>query len=142
MRMSRKGTPRSAEDRAAISRGVRRFLKRKRDEEERVKPLPHDVRMYERSGLIREEQRAIKCLHDAEYLAIRDAIGDAKLTPQREALLRDHHRLGIVGSLVLGVYLRDPEQADLASRLATIAGTRAKLLQLVGWVPMPRNPVQ
>ena len=130
--MSRKGIPRSAEDRAEISHGVRRYLKRKRDEDERAKPLPHDVRAYEQFGLIRGDHRAIKALHDAEHLEIRDAVGEAKLTPQRQALLRDHHRLGIVGSPVLGVYLRDPEQTDLASRLATIAGTRAKLLQLVG----------
>ena len=134
-----RGQPLSEEHRTRVSRGLRRYHARKAAERRRRTPLPRDVRMYAEEGVVRPDHAEIVEFHNEEYLGIREAMGEAALTPQREALLRDYHRLGVVSSLVLGVYLRDPSQADLASRLATLATARAKLLGMVGLDRQPRD---
>ncbi len=123
----------SAEHRRRIGRGVKRFHERKREEARRRQPLPRDLELWEAKGVVRPELHAVVNAARGEMLEVLDALGgENEVSPQRLALLREFVRLGVAGQLLMGLLLRDPDQSGLASRLATVASTRAKLLNLCG----------
>jgi hypothetical protein len=124
---------RSPEWRGRISSGLRVMHERRR---QAATVLPSDLVRWTRRGSVRKELAGLLEVHAGEMADIGNALGGlGTLSPQRQALLRDWCRLGVAVSLVAGRMLSKPDTAEageLASRLATLATARARILSLVG----------
>jgi len=124
---------RSPEWRERIAAGLRRSNAHRRDV---LAVLPGDLVLWSRRGTLRPDLCQLVELHGAEMGVIGDALGGLeKLSPQRQALLRDFCRLGVATSLVAGRMLSRPdgnEAGELASRLATLSTARARVLGMLG----------
>lgn len=131
--MSRKRRPGapygSAAWRARIGAGVCRAQEVQR-EPERV--LPRDLAAAWRSAAVRPALRAwVEDAADALAAWINALGGEHRVTPQRWALLQSAARLGVVESELSLAFMQNPDP-ELASRIATVAGQRARLLERVG----------
>lgn len=131
-RQPRPGAPHgSAEWRARVGAGVRRAQARRR---ELARVAPADLRHFEQSGAVAAALAPHVAAAQEEAAAITEALtasGRRELTPQREALVGDLVRLGVVLRGELGRYLatQDPEAA---SRVSSLAGARRQHLQTLG----------
>jgi hypothetical protein len=106
--------------------------------------MPSDLTRWTQRGTLRPEHAQLLDAHGIEMAAIAESVGgmDA-LSPQRQALLSDYCRLGVGLSLISGRMLTKIDTAEvgeLASRLATLATARARILSLIGLDP-ERNEI-
>jgi len=131
--MSYRGARLSEQHRERIGAGIRRFHQRKREEAKRRHPLPRDLELWQERGVLRDELHPLIAAAEHEGLAVLEARGGADVvSPQVISMVRSHTRLGVAEEILTGLLLRNPDEPDLASRLATVATARARILQLVG----------
>lgn len=129
MAASRK-PPREPGSRPATSSSLLRFHALRR---ERLRVLPSDLTAVERGLPVREECREHVAEGAALAMALLEMQGD-DATPARRALIQSVGRLTAIEGLLVRRLLSagDSDAAELASRVATVAGQRARILSMLG----------
>lgn len=118
----------TADTRARISRGLKRFYARKRAVS---LVTPRDLRLTDK-GLVAPSLRPALLAAEAECADVLEALGGADhVSPQRRVIVEDLARVGVALRGTLAAYVRtsDPE---LASKIGSLASVRRALLTALG----------
>lgn len=128
-RAPRPGAPRgSLAWRARVSEGVRLAQERQRARE---RVLPADLRAALQSGAVRPSLRAWVELEADALLAYEAALDGAQLAPWKWHALHSAARLGVVESELSLRFAQAPDP-ELATKIASVAAQRSRLLERVG----------
>jgi hypothetical protein len=122
--------PREPGSRPATSSSLLRHHALRR---ERLRVLSSDLTAVERGFPVREECREHVAEGAALAMALLEMQGD-DATPARRALIQSVGRLTAIEGLLVRRLLSagDSAAAELASRVATVAGQRARILSMLG----------
>lgn len=124
-----KGRSRSADERAAISRGVHRHNARRRA---MAQVALAELALARRAGAVAPQLAGLLECADVEADAIAEGLGGVdQLSPQRLAMVQDFARLGVVLRGELARYL-EARDGEAAARVGTLAGQRRQILATLG----------
>jgi len=118
----------TADTRARISHGLKRYYERKR---KLATVTPRDLRL-ERKGLVAPSLRPALLAAEAECADVLEALGGADhVSPQRRVIVEDLARVGVALRGTLAAYVRT-EDPELASKVGSLASVRRALLTALG----------
>jgi hypothetical protein len=118
----------TADTRARISHGLKRYYERKR---KLAIVTPRDLRL-ERRGLVAASLRPALLAAEAECADVLGALGGADhVSPQRRVIVEDLARVGVALRGTLAAYLRT-EDPELASKVGSLASVRRASLSALG----------